>query len=124
MRKRLEDFWGPNSQKDAEELHRTMNDLHGDDRGWDVFFASLDDVIDVLNKNPVRDNIATNNPVLENIPVRLHNPVPLPNATLADFQDYAAQEHFDEIQWNILHPPGKTQNQRPTTTDNSIKEIV
>jgi hypothetical protein len=68
-----------------------MNDLHGDDRGWDVLFAALDDVIDVLSKTPVRD-IATNNPVLENIPVRPHNPVPLPKAPLADFQDYAAQE--------------------------------
>ena len=27
-----------------------MNDLHGDERGWDVFLAALDDVIDVLSK--------------------------------------------------------------------------
>ena len=31
-------------------------------------------------------------------------------------------EQFDEIQWSILHPPGKSQNHRPT--GNSIKEIV
>ena len=44
-----------------------MNDLHGD---------ALDDAIDILSKTPVRD--IANNPVLENTPVRPHNPVPLP----------------------------------------------
>ena len=88
-----------------------MNDLHGD---------ALVDVIDVLSKTPVHD--IAYNPVLENTLVRPHNPVQLPIGPLADFQDYAVLEQLDEIQWSILHPPGKTQNHRPT--DNSIKEIV
>ena len=120
MRKRLEDFWGPNSQKDAEEMRRLLNDLHGDDRGWDVFLAALDDIVDVLSKTPVRD--VANNPILETIPTRPHNPLPPAASTQAEFQAYVAQEQLDETNWNALHPPGKTLNHRPT--DNAIKEIV
>ena len=63
MKERLLNKFGPNSQKDAEEARRKLESLHGDHRGWDIYLATLDALIEVLTKTPVRDT--TNNPVMQ-----------------------------------------------------------
>ena len=60
IRERLRDKWGPNSQKDAEELRRKLTNLQGDARGWDIYLIALDDIIQVLAKTAKRDS--ANNP--------------------------------------------------------------
>ena len=44
IRERLQDKWGPNSQKDAKELRRKLTNLQGDARGWDIYLIALDDI--------------------------------------------------------------------------------
>ena len=58
MKERLLNKFGPNSQKDAEKTRRKLESLHGDHRGWDIYLAALDSLVD---KTPVRDT--ANNPV-------------------------------------------------------------
>jgi len=67
MKERLLNKFGPNSQKDAEETRRKLDNLHGDHRGWDVYLAALDSLIEVLTQTPVRDT--ANNPIKEHLPV-------------------------------------------------------
>ena len=74
MKERLLNEFGPNSAKDAEETRRKLESLHGDHRGWDVYLAALDSLVEILTKTPVRDT--TNNPVMEPVPIRPHLPVP------------------------------------------------
>jgi len=81
MKERLLTKYGPNSAKDAEETWRMLQGLHGDHRGWDVYLAALDSLVEVLTKTPVRDT--ANNPVMEPVPIRPHLPVPLPTAPQA-----------------------------------------
>ena len=45
--------FGPNSQKDAEEIRRKIECLHGDHRGWDIYLAALESLVEVLTKTPV-----------------------------------------------------------------------
>jgi hypothetical protein len=61
MKERLLNKFGPNSAMDAEETWRKRQTLHGDHRGWDVYHAALDSLVEVLTKTPVRDT--ANNPV-------------------------------------------------------------
>jgi hypothetical protein len=63
MKERLLSKHGPNSQKDAEETRKKLEGLHGDHRGWDVFLAAHDSLVEVLSKTPVRDTV--NNPVMQ-----------------------------------------------------------
>ena len=44
IRERLQDKWGPNSQKDAKELRRKLTNLQGDARGWDIYLIALDNI--------------------------------------------------------------------------------
>ena len=64
MKIRLCNKFGPNSQKkDAEETRRKkLEGLYGDHRGWDIYLAALDTLVEELSKTPVRD--IANNPVL------------------------------------------------------------
>ena len=83
IKDRLFNKFGPNSQKNAEETSRKLEGLHGDHRGWDIYLAALDTLVEVLSKTPVRDT--ANNPVLQLVPIRPHLPIPPTTATLADF---------------------------------------
>jgi hypothetical protein len=67
MKERLLNKFGPNSQKDAEETRRKLESLHGDHRGWDIYMATLDALVEVLTKTPVRDT--ANNPVMQPVPI-------------------------------------------------------
>jgi hypothetical protein len=120
MKERLPSKHGPNSQKDAEETRKKLEGLHGDHRGWDVFLAAQDSLVEVLSKTPVRDT--ANNPVMQPVPIRPHLPVPPPNANLAAFIAYAAADAADQQAWDLLHPNDKTMNHRPT--DTAIKNNV
>jgi hypothetical protein len=93
MKERLLSKHGPNSQKDAEETRKKLEGLHGDHKGWDVFLAAHDSLVEVLLKTPVRDT--TNNPVMQPVPIRPHLPVPPPTATIAAFIAYAAADAAD-----------------------------
>ena len=53
MKERLLNKFGPNSQKDAEETRRKLESLHEDHRGWDIYLATLDALVEVLTKTPV-----------------------------------------------------------------------
>ena len=113
MKERLLNKFEPNSQKDAEETRRKLDNLHGDHRGWDVYLAALDSLIEVLAQTPVRDT--ANNPIMEPVPSRPHVPVPPGTASLAEFVAYAAL--------NLLHHPiDRILNHRPT--DTAIKNNV
>ena len=85
-KERLCNKFGPNSQKDAEETRRKLEGLHGNHRGWDIYLAALDTLVEVLSRTPVHDT--ANNSVLQPVPVRSHLPIPLTTATLADFLAY------------------------------------
>ena len=91
MKERLLSKHGPNSQKDAEE---TRKKLDGDHRGWDVYLAAHDSLVEVLSKKPVRDT--ANNPVMQPVPARPHLPVPPVTANLAAFIAYAANDAADQ----------------------------
>lgn len=120
MKDRLLNKFGPNSQKDAEETRRKLENLHGDHRGWDVYLAALDSLVEVLAKTPVRDT--ANNPVMEPVPTRPHLPVPPPTAPQADFAVYAINDANAQQAWEVLHPNDRTMNHRPT--DTAIKNTV
>ena len=120
IRERLQDKWGPNSQKDAEELRRKLTNLQGDARGWDIYLIALDDIIQVLAKTAKRDS--ANNPLLEPVPLRPPLPRPPINSTLAGFQAHFAADLANELAWDALHPAGAFQNHKPT--DDAIKNIV
>ena len=120
IRERLQDKWGPNSQKDAEELRRKLTNLQGDARGWDIYLIALDDITQVLAKTVKRDS--ANNPLLEPVPLRPPLPRPPINSTLAGFQAHFAADLANEIAWDALHPAGAFQNHKPT--DDAIKNIV
>ena len=114
------DKWGPNSQKDAEELRCKLTNLQGDARGWDIYLIALDDITQVLAKTVKRDS--ANNPLLEPVPLRLPLPRPPINSTLAGFQAHFAADLANEAAWEALHPAGAYQNCKPT--DDAIKNIV
>jgi hypothetical protein len=120
MKERLLNKFGPNSQKDAEETRRKLDNLHGDHRGWDVYLAALDSLIEVLTQTPVRDT--ANNPIMAPVPSRPHLPVPPSTASLAEFVAYAVNDANDRAAWNLLHPIDKILNHRPT--DTAIKKNV
>jgi hypothetical protein len=120
MKERLLNKFGPNSQKDAEETRRKLDNLHGDHRGWDVYLAALDSLIEVLTQTPVRDT--ANNPIMEPVPSRPHLPIPPSTASLAEFVAYAVDDANDRAAWNLLHPTDKILNHRPT--DTAIKNNV
>ena len=120
MKERLLSKHGPNSQKDAEETRKKLEGLHGDHRGWDVFLAAHDSLVEVLSKTPVRDT--ANNPVMQPVPIRPHLPVPPPTATIAAFIAYAAADAANQHAWELMHPNDKTMNHRPT--DTAIKNNV
>jgi hypothetical protein len=120
MKERLLNKFGPNSQKDAEETRRKLDNLHGDHRGWDVYLAALDSLIEVLTQTPVRDT--ANNPIMEPVPSRPHLPVPHSTAPLAEFVAYAVNDANDRAAWDLMHPIDKILNHRPT--DTAIKNNV
>jgi hypothetical protein len=120
MKERLLSKHGPNSQKDAEETRKKLEGLHGDHRGWDVFLAAHDSLVEVLSKTPVRDT--ANNPVMQPVSIRPHIPVPPPTASLAAFIAYAAADAANQQAWELLHPNNKTMNHRPT--DAAIRNIA
>jgi hypothetical protein len=120
IRERLQDKWGPNFQKDAEELRRKLTNLQGDARGWDIYLTALDDIIQVLVKTAKCDS--ANNPLLEPVPLRPPLPRPPINSTLAGFQAHFAADLANELAWDALHPAGAFQNHKPT--DDAIKNIV
>ena len=96
IRERLQDKWGPNSQKDAEELRRKLTNLQGDARGWDIYLiAHHDDIIQVLAKTAKRDS--ANNPLLEPVPLRPPLPRPPINSTLAGFLAHFAADLANEL---------------------------
>ena len=112
IRERLQDKWGPNSQKDAEELRRKLTNLQGDARGWDIYLIALDDIIQVLTKTAKRDS--ANNPLLEPVPLRPPLPRPPINSTLAGFQANFAADLANELAWDALHPSAAFQNHKRT----------
>ena len=120
MKDRLLNKFGPNSQKDAEETRRKIESLHGDHRGWDIYLAALDSLVEVLTKTPVRDT--SNNPIMQPVPIRPHLLVPPVTATLAQFVAYANDDANDRQAWELLHPADKIMNHRPT--DAAIKSWV
>jgi hypothetical protein len=117
IKERLLNKFGPNSQKDVEETRRKLESLHGDLRGWDIYLAALDSLVEVLTKTPVRDT--ANNPVLH---IRPHLPIPPATANLAEFLAYKNNDANDQHAWALLHPNEKPMNQRPT--DVAIKSSV
>jgi hypothetical protein len=116
MKERLLSKHGPNSQKDAEETRKKLEGLHGDHRGWDVYLAAHDSLVEVLSKTPVRDT--ANNPVMQPVPARPHLPVPPVTANLAAFIAYAANDAADQQAWDLLHPNDKTMNHRQAIKNN------
>ena len=61
----------------------------------------------------------TNNPVMQAVPIRPHNPLPPATATMADFLTYRNNEANAQTAWDLLHPNDKIMNHRPT--DAAIK---
>ena len=120
MEERLLSKHGPNSQKNAEETRKKLEGLHGYHRGWNVFLAAHDSLVEVLSKTPVRDT--ANNPVMQPVSIRPLLPVPPPTANIAAFIAYAAADAADQQAWDLLHPNDKTMNHRPT--DTAIKNNV
>ena len=120
MKERLLNKFGPNSQKDAEETRRKLESLHGDHRGWDIYLVTLDGLVEVLTKTPVRDT--ANTPVMQQVPIRPHLPIPSTTATLADFLTYKNEDTNDQRLWELLNPNDKPMNHRPT--DAAIKSSV
>ena len=120
MKERLCNKFGPNSLKDAEETRRKLEGLHGDHRGWDIYLAALDTLVEVLSKTPVRDT--ANNPVLQPVPVRPHLPIPPITATQADFLAYKNADANAQRAWEVLNPNDKYMNHCPT--DAAIKSTV
>ena len=120
MKERLLNKFGPNSQKDAEETRGKIEGLHGDHRGWDIYLAALDSLVEVLTKTPVRDT--ANNPVMQPVPDRPHLPIPPTTATLADFLAYKNDDANAQRAWELLNPTDKPMNHRPT--DAAIKSSV
>ena len=106
--------FGLNSAKDAEDTRRKLKSLHGDHGGWDVYFAAIDSLVEVLTKKPVRDT--TNNPVMESVPIRPHLPVPLPTAPQAELAAYAVNNAIAQQVKDTLHSNDRTMNHRPTDT--------
>jgi hypothetical protein len=95
IKERLLSKHGPNSQKDAEEeTRKKLDGLHGDHRGWDVYLAAHDSLVEVLSKTLVRDT--ANNPVMQPVPARPHLPVPPVTANFAAFIAYAANDAADQ----------------------------
>jgi hypothetical protein len=114
MKDRLLNKFGHNSQKDAEETRRKIEGLHGDRRGWDIYLAALDSLVEVLTKTPVRDT-AANNLVMQPVPDRPHQlPIPPTMATLADFLAYKNDDANAQRAWELLNPSNKSMNHRPT----------
>ena len=99
MKERLCNKFGPNSQKDAEETRRKLEGLNGDHRGWDIYLAALDTLVEVLSKTPLRDT--ANNPVLQPVPVRPHLPIPPITATLAGFLAYKNDGANAQRAWEV-----------------------
>ena len=66
MKDRLLNKFGPNSQKDATETWRKIESLHGDHRGWDIYLAALDALVEVLTNTPYRDT--AKNPLCNQYP--------------------------------------------------------
>jgi hypothetical protein len=121
MKERLCNKFGPNLQKDAEETRRKMEGLHGDHRGWDIYLAAMDTLVQVLSKTPVRD--IANNPILQPVPtIRPHLPIPPTTATLADVLVYKINDTNAQRAWEVLNPNDKYMNHRPT--DAAIKSSV
>jgi hypothetical protein len=120
MKERLLNKFGPNSQKDAEETRRKIESLHDDHRGWDIYLAALDSLVEVLTKTPVRDR--SNNPIMQPVHIRPHLPVPPVTATQAQFVAYAINDANEQQAWDILHPADKIMNHRPI--DAAIKGSV
>jgi hypothetical protein len=117
MKERLLNKFGPNSAKDAEETWRKLQSLHGNHRGWDVYLATLDSLVEVLTKTPVRDT--ANNPVMEPVPIRPHQPVPLPKRSLPPMRNRVASlEHSASERPNHEPSPHQysTQEQRHACT--------
>jgi hypothetical protein len=52
-------------KKRMEETRKKLEGLHGDHRGWDLFIAAHDFLVEVLSKTPVRDT--ANNPVMQSV---------------------------------------------------------
>jgi len=46
MKDRLLNKFRPNSQKDATETWHKIESLHGDHRGWDIYLAALDALVE------------------------------------------------------------------------------
>ena len=120
MKEILLSKFGPNSQKDAEETRRKLESLHWYQRGWDIYLAALDSLVEVLTKTPVRDT--ANNPVLQPVPIRPHLPIPPATANLAEYLAYKNNDANDQLAWALLHPNDKPMNHRPT--DAAIKSSV
>ena len=120
IKERLLNKFGPNSQKDVEETRRKLESLHWYQRGWDIYLAALDSLVEVLTKTPVRDT--ANNPVLQPVPERPHLPIPPATANLAEFLAYKNNDANDQHAWALLHPNDKPMNHRPT--DVAIKSSV
>ena len=120
MKERLLNKFGPNSQKNAEETRRKIEGLHGDHRGWDIYLAAVDSLVEVLTKTPVRDT--ANNPVMQPVPDRPHLPIPPTTANLADFLAYKNDDANAQRAWELLNPTDKPMNHRPT--DVAIKSSV
>ena len=120
MKERLLNKFGPNSQKDAEETRRKIESLHGDHRGWNIYLAALDSLVEVLTKTPVRDT--SNNPIMQPVPIRPHLNVPPVTATQAQFVAHVINDANEQQAWDILHPADKIMNHRPT--DAAIKGSV
>ena len=121
MKDRLLNKFGHNSEKDAEETRRKIEGLHGDHRGWDIYLAALDSLVEVLTKTPVRDT--ANNLVMQPVPDRPHQlSIPPTMATLADFLAYKNDDANVQRAWELLNPSNKSMNHRPT--DVVIKNSV
>ena len=111
MKDRLLNKFGHNSQRDAEETRRKIEGLHGDHRGWDIYLAALDSLVEVLTKTPVRDT--ANNLVMQPVPDRPHQlPIPPTMATLADFLAYKNDDANAQRAWELLNPSNKSINHR------------
>ena len=95
--------------------------LRVDERGADVYLATVFSIIDLLTKTPIRD--AANNPIMELVPPqRPHLPRPLSTATPAEHAAYIAADEAPEQLWALQHPNNKVKNHRPT--DDHIKNTV
>lgn len=55
MRERLEEKWGPSSQRDAIELRDTLSNLDGDAIGWEKYLQRFEEIVSTLTKTLVRD---------------------------------------------------------------------